>query len=162
MQGQCAAALGGRAVRFGTVTKTTAQTQEVLVYSDDAQTRATIIAALGRRVSAEGPLISTREVATEPALRGYLDASVREIARGEPGVSLIILDGEATPAGGMGIARTIKDEIFNAPKTLLIIGRPDDAWLASWSRADAVISHPIDPFVLAGAAARLLAQTDPI
>ena len=160
MKVQYAAALGVGALRFVTVTTTTAQTQQILVYSDDAQTRSTIIAALGRRVSAEGPPISTREVATEPALRGYLDASVREIARGEPGISLIILDGEATPAGGMGIARTIKDEVFDAPKTLLIIGRADDAWLASWSRADAVISHPIDPFVLAGAVARLLAQTD--
>ena len=144
------------------MTTTTAQTQQILVYSDDAQTRAEIIAALGRRLSADGPLISSREVATEPALREYLDVSAREIGRGEPGISLIILDGEATPAGGMGIARTIKDEIFNAPKTLLIIGRPDDAWLASWSRADAVISHPIDPFKLAAAASRLLAQTGPI
>ena len=162
MKVRCAAALGIRALRFGIVTTTTAQTQHILVYSDDSQTRSAIIDALGRRVTAEGPPISSREVATEPALRGYLDASVREIARGEPGISLIILDGEATPAGGMGIARTIKDEIFNAPKTLLIIGRADDAWLASWSRADAVISHPIDPFVLAGAVARLLAQTDPV
>jgi hypothetical protein len=32
---------------------------------------------------------------------------------------------------------------------LLVIGRPDDRWLATWSRADAVISHPIDPVALA-------------
>lgn len=140
----------------------TTQIQQILVYSDDARTRASIIAALGRRLSAEGPLVTTTEVATEPALRSALDASVREVGRGEAGISLVILDGEATPAGGMGIARTIKDEIFGAPKILLIIGRPDDAWLASWSMADAVISHPIDPFVLAGAAARLIRQSDPI
>jgi len=135
--------------------------QEVIVYSDDAQTRATIISALGRRPSANGPLVSTTEIATEPALMAALDASARQVNRGEQGVSLVILDGEATPAGGMGIARAIKDEIFNAPKILLVVGRPSDAWLASWSRADSVIGHPIDPFVLAGAAAGLLGQIDP-
>jgi CheY-like chemotaxis protein len=136
------------------------QTQQILVYSDDARTRASIIAALGRRPSANGPLVSATEVATEPALMAALDASARQVSKGEAGISLVILDGEATPAGGMGIARAIKDEIFSAPKILLVIGRPSDAWLASWSRADAVVSHPIDPFVLAGAAARLLGQAD--
>jgi hypothetical protein len=32
---------------------------------------------------------------------------------------------------------------------LLVIGRADDRWLATWSKADAVISHPIDPEALA-------------
>ena len=137
------------------------QSQQILVYSHDAKTRATIVSALGRRLSVDGPPVSTTEVATEPALRAALDASTRQIGRGEAGISLVILDGEATPAGGMGIARAIKDEIFNAPKILLVIGRPDDAWLASWSRADAVAAHPIDPFLLAGAAARLLGQIEP-
>lgn len=137
------------------------QSQQILVYSHDAKTRATIVSALGRRLSVDGPLVSTTEVATEPALRAALDASTRQIGRGEAGISLVILDGEATPAGGMGIARAIKDEIFNAPKILLVIGRPDDAWLASWSRADAVIRQPVDPFLLADAAARLITLGDP-
>jgi CheY-like chemotaxis protein len=148
------------ALRFGTVPTVTNQSLEILVYSDDAHTRASIIAAIGRRPSADGPLVSTTEVATEPALMAALDASAHEVSRGGAGVSLVILDGEATPAGGMGIARAIKDEIFQAPKILLVIGRPSDAWLASWSRADAVVTHPIDPFGLAGAAARLLGQVE--
>jgi hypothetical protein len=41
---------------------------------------------------------------------------------------------------------------------LLIIGRPDDGWLATWSRADAVVSHPIDPGALAEALAGLMRQ----
>jgi len=89
-----------------------------------------------------------------------LDTSTAQVRSGKPGIALVILDGEATPAGGMGIARAIKDEIFNAPKILLVIGRPSDAWLASWSRADAVVGHPIDPFELAAAAARLLGQDE--
>jgi len=41
---------------------------------------------------------------------------------------------------------------------LIVIGRPDDEWLATWSRADAVISHPIDPGALAQALAGLMRQ----
>jgi len=61
----------------------------------------------------------------------------------------VILDGEAVPAGGLGIARQMKDEIYQAPPVLVITGRPQDAWLATWSRAEAAIPHPIDPFRLA-------------
>lgn len=138
----------------------TTKTHQILVYSDDSLTRASMIAALGRRPSAVGLPITTTEIATEPALMAALDESARQIRKGGQGVSLVILDGEATPAGGMGISRAIKDEIFNAPKILLVVGRPSDAWLASWSRADAVVSHPIDPMVLARAAAGLLDQID--
>lgn len=39
---------------------------------------------------------------------------------------------------------------------LVLIGRPQDSWLAAWSRADAAISQPVDPVALAEAAATLL------
>ncbi len=39
---------------------------------------------------------------------------------------------------------------------LLLTGRPQDAWLATWSQAEAVVPHPIDPVLLAEAAAALL------
>jgi hypothetical protein len=58
----------------------------------------------------------------------------------------------------MGIARQLKDEIYNCPPTLLITGRAQDAWLASWSKADATVSHPIDPFTIASKVADLLRQ----
>ena len=64
-------------------------------------------------------------------------------------VDLAILDGEAAPAGGMGIARQLKDEIYQCPPLLVLIGRAQDAWLATWSRADAVVPHPVDPIRLA-------------
>ena len=69
---------------------------------------------------------------------------------------LLILDGEAAPAGGMGICRQLKDEIYQCPPILVLVGRPQDAWLATWSRADAVVGHPIDAITLADAVARLL------
>jgi hypothetical protein len=58
----------------------------------------------------------------------------------------------------MGICRQAKDEVYDCPPVLLVIGRPDDGWLATWSRADAVVSHPIDPAALAGALAGLMRQ----
>jgi hypothetical protein len=39
---------------------------------------------------------------------------------------------------------------------LLVIARADDRWLATWSQADAVISHPIDPVALARELATLM------
>lgn len=124
-----------------------AATLNVLVYSDDAAVRTQIMNALGTRVAPELPRLSFVEVATEPVVMRKLDAG---------GVDLVILDGEAHPAGGLGIARQIKDEIFNAPPVLVLIARPQDAWLATWSRADGVVPQPIDPVVLAETAATLL------
>ena len=123
------------------------RTLTVLVYSDDPSTRATVVAALGRRPAVDLPLVECLEFATEPALIRRLDAG---------GVDLAILDGEAVPSGGMGIAKRMKNEIYAAPPVLLLIGRPQDAWLATWSQAEAVVPHPLDPVVLAEAAAALL------
>ena len=122
---------------------------KVVVYSHDADVRARIKLAIGRRPAADVPEAEITEVATEPALFRLLDAS---------GVDVMVLDGEAQPAGGMGVCRQAKDEIYNCPPVLLIIGRPDDGWLATWSRADAVVSHPIDPVALAQALAGLMRQ----
>jgi hypothetical protein len=41
---------------------------------------------------------------------------------------------------------------------LLLIGRRDDGWLATWSRADRVVSHPIDPVALAESLAELMRE----
>lgn len=56
----------------------------------------------------------------------------------------------------MGVCRQVKDEIFQAPPVLVLIGRPQDAWLATWSRAEAAVTHPVDPVALAQALAGLL------
>lgn len=124
-----------------------AATLTVLVYSDDANVRNTVLMALGTRVAPELPRLSLFEVATEPMV-------MREMDSGR--IDLAILDGEAHPAGGLGICRQIKDEIFNAPPVLVLTGRPQDAWLATWSRADGVVPQPIDPVVLAETVAALL------
>ena len=125
----------------------------IIVYSDDASVRAAIVAALGKRVAADMPEHQIQEFATGPALRAFVD---RKGVSGELRANLFILDGEAVPEGGMGIARQLKDEVFNCPPVLLITGRREDAWLAAWSRAEASVIHPIDPFTLANTVADLL------
>jgi DNA-binding response OmpR family regulator len=108
---------------------------KVVVYSHDAATRARVRLAIGRRPAPDVPEAEVTDVATEAMLWRLL--------------------------GGMGVCRQAKDEIHNCPPVLLIIGRPDDGWLATWSRADAVISHPIDPIELARELAGLMRQRAP-
>ena len=125
----------------------------IIVYSDDASVCAAIKAALGKRVSDDLPEHQIEEFATGPALRAFVD---RKSVSGELRADLFILDGEAVPEGGMGIARQLKDEVFNCPPVLLITGRREDAWLAAWSRAEASVINPIDPFTLANTVADLM------
>ena len=126
----------------------------ILVYSDDSSVRKAVITALGKRLSPEFPENEIHEFATADALRLF---AITENKGNKKGINLFILDGEATPEGGMGLARQLKDELFNCPPSLLIVARAQDAWLAGWSRADGVVTHPIDPFTLAKSAANLLA-----
>ncbi|MET8243418.1 hypothetical protein ABZV31_02640 [Streptomyces sp. NPDC005202] len=124
-------------------------TATVLVYSNNANTREQVRLASGRRPAADVPLVEFVECATPAAV-------LKELDRG--GIDVCVLDGEAVPMGGMGLCRQIKDEIFNCPPVLLLIGRPQDAWLATWSRADAAVTLPVDPVEFASALASLLRQ----
>ena len=121
----------------------------VLVYSDDRTAREAVLRALGRRPAPELPALRYIECATMPAVLKAMDAG---------GVDLAILDGEAVPIGGMGLCRQLKDEIYSCPPVLVLTGRPQDAWLAAWSRADGVVPRPLDPMVLADTTAALLRQ----
>jgi len=121
----------------------------VLVYSDDVTTRERVLLAVGARPVADLPSIDYVECATQRAVIKAVDAG---------GIDVLVLDGEAVPSGGMGICRQLKDEIYNCPPILVITGRRDDAWLASWSRADAAVPHPINGITLAPAVAKLMRQ----
>jgi len=118
----------------------------ILLYASDRRTRESVRLALGRKIASDLPPIRVIEVATQAALMTTMDAG---------GIDLAILDGEAVP-GGMGLSRQLKDEILRCPPLLVIIGRADDAWLATWSRADGAVPHPVDPIRLPAAVAKLL------
>jgi DNA-binding response OmpR family regulator len=119
----------------------------ILLYSDDVDARAQVRLAVGRRLRRGAPDIEWVEVATAAAVIAQAEAG---------GLDLLILDGEADKVGGLGLARQLKDEIFRCPPTLVLTGRPQDAWLASWSNADAVVSRPLDPIELHGAVAAII------
>lgn len=121
----------------------------VLVYSDDAEVRTQVRVALGRRPAPDLPPLTFIEAEEGRAAIAALDVG---------GVDLAILDGEAQPTGGLGLARQLRDEVADPPAILVITGRAVDDWLAAWSRADAVVAHPLDPVVLTETAVRLLRE----
>jgi DNA-binding response OmpR family regulator len=125
---------------------------KVLLYSDDLNVREQVMMALGKRPHPDLPALEYVEVATEPVVVQQFDAGQ---------VDLAILDGEAVPVGGMGIAKQMKDEIYECPPILVLVGRPQDAWLATWSRADSAVAHPIDPIQLGEAVTKLLRSRVP-
>ena len=75
----------------------------ILVYSDNPRTREQVKLALGKRVHPDLPELTYVEVATPPMVIRQMD---------DGGFDLVILDGEATPAGGMGIAKQLKDAVL--------------------------------------------------
>jgi DNA-binding response OmpR family regulator len=108
----------------------------VVVYSNSADVRAQVRTAVGRRPAPDSPRIDWVECATNAELLNQLDMG---------DLDLVILDGEAQPTGGMGLARQFKYEIDDCPPMVVLVARQQDGWLASWSLADAVISRPLDP-----------------
>ncbi len=119
----------------------------VIVYSNQPRVRAQVRTAVGRRPAPDIPRIDWIECDTSAAV-------VEQIDLGE--IDLVILDAEAQPTGGMGLARQFKYEIDDCPPIVVLVARRDDRWLASWSLADGVISQPLDPVTAAEAVAEQL------
>ncbi|MDQ2750514.1 MAG: hypothetical protein M3Y44_13460 [Actinomycetota bacterium] len=119
----------------------------VVVYSNSADVRAQVRTAVGRRPAPDSPRIDWVECATNAEVVGQLDMG---------GLDLVILDGEAQPTGGMGLARQFKYEIDDCPPIMVLVARKQDGWLASWSLADAVINRPLDPVDAAAVVAEQL------
>ncbi len=124
-----------------------AQPANVLLYSNRPQIRAQVRRAVGRRPAPDAPRIDWVECATNGEVIAQVDL-------GE--IDLMILDGEAQPTGGMGLARQFKYEIDDCPPIIVLVARKQDGWLASWSLADAVICPPLDPVTAAATVAEQL------
>jgi CheY-like chemotaxis protein len=120
----------------------------VLLYSDDSKVRDQMRLAIGSRPAADVS-VTFVECAEQREVIEHADAG---------DVDLLLLDGEAWPAGGLGIAHQIKEEIADPPVTVVVVGRDADRWLAAWSLADAVLAHPLDPVTTAETLADLLRQ----
>ena len=120
----------------------------VLLYSDDPAVRERMRLAIGSRPAKD---ITVRFVESST-----YDETVRLLD--DTDVDLLVLDGEAAPAGGLGIARQIKDEIADAPPTCVVIARAADRWLAAYARVDATLVHPLDPVTTGQTVAQLLRE----
>ncbi|MGC5289324.1 hypothetical protein [Micromonospora sp. DT231] len=118
----------------------------VLLYSDDPQVRDRMRMAVGTR-PAPGLKIEFVDAST------YAE-TIRLVDDYE--IDLLLLDGEASPGGGIGIARQVKDDRDDAPPTCLVIARAADRWLAAYAEVDATLVHPLDPVTTGGTVAELL------
>jgi DNA-binding response OmpR family regulator len=122
----------------------------VLVFSHRPEVREAITMAVGRRPAPDLPRVRFVEAGGVADVLAAMDAG---------GVDLAILDGEAQPTGGMGLSRQLKDEITDCPPIIVAVRRRDDRWLATWSQADAVLVHPLDPLTAAETVADVLRRT---
>lgn len=123
----------------------------ILLYSDDVDVRTQVRQAVGRRLERGDPDIAWLEVATADEVYAEVRAGTGD---------LLVLDGEADKVGGMGVSRQLKEEVDGCPPILVLLGRPQDAWLASWSDADAALSRPLDPMAVREAVVGLLSGGD--
>ncbi|CQD22939.1 two-component system response regulator [Mycobacterium lentiflavum] len=119
----------------------------VLIYSSNASIRTRIRQVLGHLVDNRVVPMVLVDLATAPAVMQQMVSGKTDLA---------ILDGEASPSGGLGLAKQLKDELLQCPPIVVLTGRAEDSWLARWSRADAIIARPVDPVVLSGAVLSLL------
>ena len=119
----------------------------VLVYSHRPEVREAITNAVGRRPAPDLGRITFLEADGIADVLTAADAGT---------VDLAILDGEAQPTGGMGVSRQLKNEIDDCPPIIVTVRRRDDRWLATWSQADAVLVHPLDPITAAEVVADVL------
>ncbi len=124
----------------------------VLVFSHRPEVRDAIVSAVGRRPAPDLPRVEFVEAGTIAEVIAEADSGRLDLA---------IFDGEAQPTGGMGLSRQLKNEIDDCPPIVVAVRRADDRWLATWSQADAVIVHPLDPLVAAETVADLLRRTLP-
>jgi len=76
------------------------------------------------------------------------DLGIKAALRDRPQV--IVADEIASRAGAFALAKTLRDD--GDPFTgviMILLERPQDAWLARWSGADAWFVKPPDPFEVA-------------
>ena len=119
----------------------------ILVFSHKPGVRESIVNAIGRKPATDLPKVTFVEVSGIADVLSEMDAGA---------VDLAILDGEAQPTGGIGLTRQLKNEITDCPPIVVAVRRQDDRWLATWSQADAVLVHPLDPLTAAETVAGVL------
>jgi DNA-binding response OmpR family regulator len=117
-------------------------------------------------------------ISPDPELREQLRVAVRSAERrsGKPWESLeatngiqgiktawrerpdlVVADEISSGAGAFAVAKELKGAETPFPgAVILVLARKQDEWLARWSGADAWVSKPVDPFLLADKVAEVL------
>ena len=126
----------------------TERSYTVLLYSDDPQVRDRMRLAIGAHPA--------RDLTVRFVESSTYAGTVRLLDDEE--VDLLVLDGEATPGGGLGIARQLQDEFPDAPPVCVAIARAADRWLAAYARVDATLMYPLDPVATGQTVANLLRE----
>jgi DNA-binding response OmpR family regulator len=122
-------------------------------------------------------------VSADPQVRQMVAVSsrgLRRIARGEPvefieatdgvqGMALawrehpdvVVADEITSRAGAFAVAKDLKGSVppFGG-RVVILLDRPQDAWLARWSGADAWFTKPVNPFELAETVARFVREPE--
>lgn len=125
------------------------ETVEVMVYSDNRNTRNEVMQAVGRRVAKDLPSINWTEAATWEG--AYLKIE-------ENYFDLLILDGETPKLGGIGLGKLVRDELVEDMPYIVLIGRPQDEWVARVAAPNAILPMPIDARALSEAVATILKE----
>lgn len=125
------------------------QELNVLVYSDNRETRAEVMNAVGRRVARDWPPINWTEAATWQG--AYMKVEENEF-------DLLILDAETPKLGGIGFGKMIRDELDENMPLVVLIGRPQDEWLARVSKPNAILPYPVNARELHEAVKEILAK----
>lgn len=120
---------------------------DILVYSDNRDTRGDVMRAVGRRVGKGMPEIRWTESATYEG--AYMKIQ-------ENKYDLLILDGEAAKLGGIGLGKMVRDEIDPNMPFIILIARPQDEWLARVSKPNGILPFPVDAKALSQEVARVL------
>ena len=125
-------------------------THTVLLYSDDPAVRDRMRLAIGEH-PAPGISIEFVDASTYAECVKLVD---------DYEIDLLMLDGEATPAGGLGIARQLHDELDVTPPIVVVIARAADRWLAAYAKVTTTLTHPLDPVTTGRTVASLLRDAE--
>ena len=125
---------------------------EVLLVSPDPRSRelmALAVRSIERRLG--------EELTFRAAANGEL--GIRAAQRERP--EIVIADEIASRAGAFALAKTLRDDADPYTGVIVILlERKHDAWLASWSGADAWFVKPADPFEVADRVLELVTEKE--
>ena len=89
-------------------------------------------------------------------------AQARDLVH-DGGVDILVVDGDLRPKGGYSLLYELSADAelagLQRPRSIVLVERSEDNWLAEWARADVTVPKPVDPFALTTAVRGLMETT---